>query len=569
MRIIMKSLLTYLIALLLTPLTSQQTSSGWVTTIAGSDWQIAADIKTDIHGNIYTIGSFFGATDFDGSAATNNKSDKGETDVFVTKHSPGGQLIWVATFGGSSTDTGFGIDIQDSGEVYVVGTFEGSGDFDPGDDVLTLSSSGQEDMFIAKLNSSGALIWAKRIGSTNVDEANDVAIDHDGNIYVVGRFVSTVDFDPGTATSNLTAGGAPDGFILKLNSQGEFLWAFDIGSGDNDEAEAVVVDGENNVIVTGYFDGLTDFDPGPGQHNVSSSSGSGDPFYLKLTPATAFVWVTTFTSSSYVFANDVDVDKDNNIVTHGFFRNSINPEPGNSATVILTQGAEDSFTAKINHGGDVAWLHTLGGSSLEFGYGVAVDALGDVYVTGFYYDSPDFDPGDEEFFLPSVGIEDTYLVKYNSDGEFVWVKQTGGTGSDAGYGIDINAGGDILLAGSYWGKSDLDPEPGGTLNITSKGSADVSIIHIDQMISSTTHESALTADWKLNPNPSTGELTISGVEQFPVTITVMDMTGRMLKVPYQLHSHGQMLDLHDLPCGIYYVDIRSADKSGVMKWIKN
>src|SRR6187431_3357235 len=96
--IVMKFMLTGLVACLITPLVSQQTSSGWVTTIAGTDYQTVADIKTDAQGNIYTIGSFSGTTDFDGSALTNNKNDSGETDVFVTKHSPEGQLIWVATF---------------------------------------------------------------------------------------------------------------------------------------------------------------------------------------------------------------------------------------------------------------------------------------------------------------------------------------------------------------------------------------------------------------------------------------------------------------------------------------
>jgi hypothetical protein len=561
-----KSFLVACITCLLTPLFSQVTSSGWVSVIGGTGWEFVPDIKTDENGNIYTIGSFSGTADFDGSAATVNRTAAGDRDAFVTKHTPDGQFVWVATFGGTGTDLGNGVDVDPSGDVYVVGSFEATADVDPGAGTQTLTSAGQEDMFIAKLNDSGALVWAKRIGGTSVDEANDVAVDQDGNLYIVGRFDGTVDFNPGTATANLS-GSSADGFVLKLESDGDYVWAYDIGSGNSDRAEAVVVDGTNNVIIAGDFDGNPDFDPGPGQHNVSSN-GDSDPFYLKLTPGGLFVWVTTFGVAGNVANRDVDVDKDNNIVTHGFFTESINPEPGNSATVIPAIAAEDAYTAKINQDGSVAWLHTLGGESLEWGYGVAVDALGDVYVTGFYYNSPDFDPGDDEFLMPSAGLEDTYIVKYSSTGDFIWAKRTGGTGGDSGYGIDINATGDVLVTGNFYDKSDLDPEPAGTLNITSKGSSDIFILHIEQTITSTADASTFTADWKLCPNPSSGLLTLAGNEDFPVTVSIMDMTGSRLPDQYLLQSASQSIDLQHLPAGMYFIDVRSDEARAVMKWIK-
>lgn len=554
------------IACLITPLTSQVTTSGWVSVIGGTGWEYVPDVKTDGDGNIYTIGSFSGTADFDGSAATHNRTAAGERDAFVTKHTPDGQFAWVATFGGTKTDIGFGVDISSSGEVYVTGSFEESTDVDPGAGTQTLTSAGQEDMFIAKLNSSGALVWAHRIGGTSVDEPKDVALDHDGNVYVVGRFGNTVDFNPGAATANLQASSA-DGFVLKLNSAGEYLWAFDIGSGNSDNAEAVVVDGDNNIIIAGDFDGSLDFDSGPGVHSVSSN-GDPNPYYLKLTPSGAFVWVTTFGCSGNIANRDVDVDKDNNIVTHGFFTNDINPEPGNTATVIPTNGAEDAYTAKINADGEVAWLHTMGSEGIEFAYGIATDPAGDIYVTGFYNNSPDFDPGNNEFLLPSAGLEDTYIVKYSSQGDFVWAKRTGGTSGDAGYGIDISNTGDVLVAGSFYDKADLDPEPGGTLNIQSKGSSDIFILQIEQTITSTADASTFAANWKLCPNPSPGILTLSGIEDFPVTVSLMDMTGSKLSGPHFMHAGDAIMNFQQLPAGVYLVNVRSAKGSAVLKWIK-
>jgi hypothetical protein len=545
-------LITAFITGLFTPLFSQVTSSGWVTTIAGVDYQVPFDLKTDQHGNIYTIGTFSGLTDFDGSASTQNVNAGSDQDVFLTKHRPDGELQWVATFGGSSTDIGFGLDIDDSGNVYAVG------------------SEGEEDAFILKLDSSGVVQWVNRIGGSSVDEAKDVAVDHDGNIYVVGNFVGSVDLDPTSGTANFQAtGGGPDGFIIKLTSEGEFLWAFDIGSSGNDHAEAVVVDGTNNVIIAGNFSAGPDFDPGPDMHTVSAGSGSGDPFYLKLTPSGSFEWVTTFESTGYVYAGDVDVDRHNNIVTHGFFTKNINPDPGNTATVIQSVHSEDSYTAKINSNGDVAWLNTISGSSLQFGFGVAVDPIDDVYATGYFWDTTDFDPGANELLMTTYGGEEAYIVKYNStDGQLAWVKRTGGLGGDSGYGIDINATGDILVAGSFWSDADLDPEPEGTLMVENKGSADVSILHIEQLITSINNEYAVPVDWKLFPNPSSGEVTISGIDQYPIRVSIMDLTGNKLYGPQLLTSEDVSLNVHQMPAGVYYIEIQSAQSSGAVKWIK-
>ena len=537
---------------------SQTTSSGWVAPISGSSGHLVSDIETDMDENVYTIGSFYGTSDFGGTTMTTF----GEGDVFITKHTSEGALVWAKRFGGNENDHGFSLDISDNGDIYAVGYFEGTAEFDSN---TSLNSAGREDIFVSKLSSSGMLMWVKRIGGSSTDEANSIAIDQSGDIYVVGRFVGTVDFDPDSGSETLQSFGGPDAFVLKLSENGEYLWAHDFGASGNEECEVVKIDGENNVVITGSFSGVTDFDPGPQEFEIYGA-GLGDPFYLKLDPEGSFIWAKAFRSTGYVYSADLDIDKDNNIVAHGFFSGDINFDPDNPGSIIPSIGAEDCFTVKMDSNGTLNWSNIIGGSSIEFGYGVAVDFIGDVYVTGFYYGDPSFDPGGSVS-LPSAGIEDTYIVKYDSEGGFVWAKRTGGSSSDAGYGVDISPSGDILVVGSYWGTSDLDPEPDATLNIQSAGSSDIFILKIDQLLSSVDNN-GLFNDVSVSPNPSADVINITSDFQFPVSASLINTMGEQVRKPVIIDKNEHVINLQTLPSGLYYLILDSGKEKFTKKIVK-
>jgi len=538
---------------------SQTTSAGWVATISGSTNIFASDIVTDLDGNVYTIGSFTGTADFGGTTMTAS----GERDVFIAKHTSTGIFEWAQRFGGSENDQGFSLDINDEGEIYAVGFFEAMSEFDAN---TTLESEGKEDIFIAKLSSAGMLLWVKSIGGSNTDEANSIAIDHSDNIYVVGRFVGNVDFDPDSGTETLQSFGGPDAFVLKLTDDGEYLWAHDFGASGNEECEAVKIDGENNVVITGNFSGVTDFDPGPQEFEIYGD-GNADPFYLKLDSDGSFIWARAFTSTEFVYSGDLDIDDDNNIIAHGHFRADINFEPDNPGSIINSLGVEDSFTVKFDSNGNLSWTKIIGGSFIEFGYGVAVDILGDIYVTGFYHDDPVFDPVGGMATLPSAGIEDCYIVKYDSAGNFVWAKRTGGSNSDAGYGIDISPTGDILLVGNYWGTSDLDPEPDGTLNVESAGSADIFILNIDQVVSSLDDYELFKAV-SVSPNPSTDIINVSLDVDFPVKAYLINSQGEQMTKPLTLKESEADINIESLSVGMYYLVLETGEERIVEKIVK-
>ena len=199
----------------------------------------------------------------------------------------------VAVFGGTSWDYLDSVAADSSGNVVATGSFEGTADFDPGSGTTNLTSGGSRDIYVTKLDSSGELAWARQMGGVSSASGHSVALDSSGNVYVAGRFRGTADFDPGSETQNLTSNGSDDGFVVKLDSNGDFVWAKSFGGAQTDVARGVAVDSAGNVYVNGYFRSTADFDPGAGTQN-KTAAGSDDIYLLKLNADGDFVSVAQF-----------------------------------------------------------------------------------------------------------------------------------------------------------------------------------------------------------------------------------------------------------------------------------
>jgi hypothetical protein len=183
--------------------------------------------------------------------------------------------------GGADVDYGFQLAVGASGNVYLAGAFKGTADFDPGNGTYDLTSEGNYDIFISKLDEAGNFLWAKQIGGTLVDYVDAMTIDAEENIYTTGYFQGTADFNPGSGTANLSSAGNGDIFISKLDDSGNFIWAKGIGGTANDIGVGIGLDAEGNIYTTGYFSETVDFDPEAGIYELTSA-GDFDVFTLKL-----------------------------------------------------------------------------------------------------------------------------------------------------------------------------------------------------------------------------------------------------------------------------------------------
>ncbi|MDQ3047275.1 MAG: SBBP repeat-containing protein, partial [Bacteroidota bacterium] len=360
---------------------------------------------------------FYETVDFDPGPGNFDLVSVGMCDIFLSKLNNEGDFIWAKSIGTNAAEVGTGIKIDASGNIYGIGWGFGGG------------------TTILKLNASGLEIWTKNM---SVISATDIGIDATGNVYSAGSFFSgTIDFDPGPGTFNLTSAGSDDIWISKLNQSGNFVWAKNIGGSGHPEANSIVLDGSGNLYITGYTNGVVDFDPGPGTYNLTSTSASYDydAFILKLDSLGNFLWVKSFGSNSYDIGRSIALDGLGNIYTTGSFNGTadFDPGPGIHYLSAASTGSadEDVFISKLDPNGNFLWAKNFGGYSGDYGTSVEVDLSGNVYATGHFRGLVDFDSGPGIFSLTSEDA-DVFILKLDSLGYFKWAVKMGGISADQG-----------------------------------------------------------------------------------------------------------------------------------------
>lgn len=344
----------------------------WAKSFGGTASDEGQSISIDALGNVYTTGSFQGTVDFDPGTGISNITSEGGNDIFVQKMDAEGKFIWVKSFAGASSNQSLCNSVDASGNVYTIGYFGGTVDFDPGLGTLNLTSNGSNDVFVQKLNASGEFQWAKSFGGTNSNIAYSVTVDAAGNVYTLGTFQGTVDLDPSIQSATITSKGLTDIFVQKLNTSGEFQWAKSFGSTNVDRGFSITVDLLGNIYTTGYFSGITDFDPGV-ETTTLNPNGLSDVFVHKMDAAGNFQWVKNFgVMSSESFGYSITVDASGNTYTTGRFLGTVDFDPGVETYNLTSAGSDDVFVQKIDASGNFLWARSFGGTSSDEGRSIAV-----------------------------------------------------------------------------------------------------------------------------------------------------------------------------------------------------
>jgi len=321
----------------------------WAIDFAGSSNYIYSEFSmhVDSDGNVYSSGYFDGTRDFDPSSSTMNLVSNGANDSYVCKLDKDGILSWAKSFGGSQEDVGFSVTTDASGNVYSTGFFEGTVDFDPGSGTTNMTSPGQREAFISKLDLNGNLVWAKHVGGVNGISGKVIKVDLEGNICVTGGFTEKADFDPGIGTFELTSPTYSNPFLLKLDSDGDFIWANHLvnGIGDN-MCYSMVIDKDNNICLSGYFFSSSDFDPGSGKKELTSY-GNVDAFILKIDKDGDYVWAYqmggTFSDKGFGIATGGAGE----VVVTGHYDGTADFDPSTGVKNFTSAGDQDIFITKI------------------------------------------------------------------------------------------------------------------------------------------------------------------------------------------------------------------------------
>jgi len=455
----------------------------WAKGIGNSNSEIIMRGKNfiDNSGNIYSTGYFSGTVDFDPGAGTTELVSNGGNDIYLLKLDSDGDFVWVKQIGGTGSDEGKMVYLDSTSQnIFIAGSFSSTVDFDPGAGTTNLTSAGIIDAFILKLDSNGDFVWVKKIGGTSNDWVANVTVDSDGNVYSTGTFVgAAVDFDPGAGTTNLSAGSSEGSFVQKLDSNGDFVWAKSFSGNTWGNWPGVIkVTSDGSVYTGGTFRGTTDFDPGAGTSSLTSN-GTYDGFLSKLDSSGNFVWIKRIGGNSTDFVNTIDFDSDGNLYIGSGISSTdaVDFDPGAGTTTLTSYGSQDIFVTKLDSNGDFVWVKQVGNTGNESIINIYIDSSDYMYITGLFSSTVDFDPGAGTTNLTSIGSGDAYILKLNSDGEFVWVEQFGGTGNDEGYSILVDSSGNIVVMGLFTLTGDFDINAG-TTELTSAGGNDVFIIKI-------------------------------------------------------------------------------------------
>lgn len=390
-------------------------------------------------------------------------------------------LQWVITAGGVLGEEGRSMAVDKNQNNYITGMFQDTADFDPGPGIYNMVSQGYQDIFIVKYDSLGSLVWAKQIGGiASMDEGITIALDSSNNIYVAGQFEFTADFDPGPGINNMTSVSGKDIYILKLDSDGNFIWSDQIGGLDNQWARSLALDGMGNIYLTGIFAGSCDFDPGTSVYNFTSA-GDYDIFVLKLNATGVFQWAKQI--GSWVLEESFSLVSDSigNVYISGEFSNTVDFDPGPLTYNLTSPSFVDYFLLKLDSGGNFDWVFALdaGGNSVE--HSLNLDNKGHIYALGYYSDTLDFDPGPGVYNLASGPSGSAFILKLDTAMNFVSVKLIQSGNELYLRSATIDKADNLYICGSFDGTYDFDP--GSTVyNLTSVGSVqDMFILKLDSL----------------------------------------------------------------------------------------
>jgi len=537
----------------------------WANSNGAADSDFASSVAIDTNNNTFVIGSYRGTVDFDPGAGIFNLQSNGENDIYIQKLDPQGNLVWARSLGGISREYGKEISTDSDGNIIVLGSFSDTIDADPGSGVTMLSSAGESDILVLKLNSDGNFLWAKRIGTIKDDVGYALVHDSMDNSYITGRYEEYLGPPiPGNTTENSTF--ISKIFVAKITSSGNTEWFQTIGGPGFDYGSDIDLDGDNFVYVNGRFQETLDFDAGPGVE-VRTSNGGSDSYLLKLDTDGNFIWVKTFGGTLRDYATSIAVDTAGNILTLGLFEDTIDLDPSSGIFSLNSNGYDDFYIQKLDSDGNFIWGKSIGGPSDDIAYDLELDTENNLYVTGYFYETTDFNPNASTFELNAMGMNDIFLLSLSPSGDFIDAESIGGPGFDSGYKVLIDDFNHIILAGSFYDTVDFNPG-NGTFNMSSNGLGDAFVIKLNERILGL-NEFPSDLTFTVYPNPTNGLLTIALPQiEDQIGIQLYNMLGQQIRNYHVEQSREFDLEITGAS-GVYLLEVITNSSKKTLRIIKN
>ena len=414
----------------------------WVKQIKSNLGSEGVSVATDAQGYVYTLGSFSDTAIFSSVSNNNVLVSSGRIDMYISKHDGSGNLIWVKHITGhpGTQFIALSMKLDGNANIIIVGSIFGTADFDPGAPVYELSGGGSGSLygaiFILKLNSSGEFIWATNSIHGLVPGA-----------YVNHDFIRfTIDNNNDIILSAEETGNGGGVFLAKYSSGGILLWETSLNSGNN----SVATDSYNNIYVVGGGSLYV----GTSGCLITKYNANGNFLFNKYIQNTGAVYSCT-------------IDKFDNMLIAGFYNGTVDFNPSVNQDFFLTAINPSIFILKFDNQNNFKWVKNIYGTASSPYYtvnprvnSIATDLNGNIFFTGNFFQTIDFDPANPQFLIQSKGFSDFYFEKLDSNGIFLWARAIGSASYDVANTIAVNNNNDVYLTGYYNDTTDFDPNAG-------------------------------------------------------------------------------------------------------------
>jgi hypothetical protein len=415
----------------------------WVQRFGGPGHDKTRGLAAGPDGRVYATGEFAGTIQFGRHTLTS----QGELDFFVACFSSEGECLWASQGGGSRIDRGYAAQVDRQGNCYATGHFQSDDARFGAEGPLPLH--GDYDIFVAKYDPRGKLLWIRTGGGKGYDYGHGLGVDAAGSCYVTGGLAGAGEFDG----RKLDGGPASHLFLLKYRKDGALDWSR-TSVGGSASGQGMAVDPVGNTWVAGSTNGTVDFG------GVTLESRGRDAVLVRYGPDGKALWARDSGGSADGTASSVSVDSQGRSFLGGMFKGTVafGREP------LASAGEQDTFAAAFDGEGKTLWASAGGGPGIDYCLATAPDDRGGCFTVGMFHDGAVF--GGTTY--PSAGDFDLFLTHYDPQGKLAAFRCAGGSGGDLAYCIARAGQGNAYLSGAFSRSSTY-----GKTTLTSAGSNDV------------------------------------------------------------------------------------------------
>ena len=535
---------------------------------------LARDLVLDKDGNCFTTGSV-GTTAIFGEIPFESDQLPVGGKGYLQKVKPDGNIEWFFVLDGPGSCEGINLATDQIGNIYVVGTFSGSIDFDPDStDEFVLETSASYRLFVLKVNSKMEFHWVFALEGNHEYVEADIALDQSGNIYLGGLYNDSLDVDPGDSENWLPLYGSTDIFYAKYSSTADLIWAKAMGSTRNDALLELTYDAfSGSVVSTGYFREQIEMTSDGEEVNITSND-SWDVFVQKVDTSGVLKWTRAFGGQSLDVGQGIVTDDEGNIYSGGSFMTSIDFDPGAGEYVLdaFSTGStgfvnDDGYIQKLNADGEFIWARVLNSVGSVLLYDLDLDAQNNVYLTGNF---------SGEMTSTPIGLDDTlvggevpfftsFVARYDQDGLGLGAFAVGGGDPSIDQRIEISPNEEIILAGNFSESVNFEPRQEEQI-YQSRGILDGYVAKFNQQTVPTFEIGA--DNVKVFPNPVVDFLQVEVSTEYSTieSLSIYNLLG--LRIYDQSSLLGSPIDVSHFPSGIYLLVLKEANQAYVKKWAK-